>query len=231
MADRTVLVVEDEAAIRTGLVDNLKMEGYEVFEAADAATGQRLALERDPDCIILDLMLPDGDGLDVCKRLRRERIRGGILILTAKGEHGDRVKGLDLGADDYLPKPFVVKELLARVRALLRRVEARDKGVLEIDLGDLHLNFRNFAATKGGKPLKLTTREFKILKLFVENPGRVISRREFLDKVWGYDIPPNTRTVDNHIARLRKRIEEDPAHPRFILSVRGIGYKFQEPAS
>ena len=230
MSERTVLVVEDEAAIRTGLVDNLAMEGYRVLEAADATTGQRLALERDPDCIILDLMLPDGDGLDVCKRLRRERIRGAILILTAKGASGDRVKGLDHGADDYLAKPFEVKELLARVRALLRRVEQPEEGVQEIQLGDLHLNFKNFAASKGGKALKLTTREFKILKLFVDNPGRVISRREFLDKVWGYDIPPNTRTVDNHIARLRKRVEDDSAHPRFILSVRGIGYKFQPPA-
>lgn len=230
MSQRSILVIEDEAAIRTGLVDTLTLEGYRVLEAPDGTTGLGLALEEDPDCIVLDLMLPDMDGLDICRRLRRERIRGAILILTAKGGHADRVKGLDYGADDYLPKPFSLEELLARVRALLRRVEAREEGIPSVDLGDIHIDFRKFSATRKGAPLKLSSREFKILRLFAENPGRVVSRNEFLDKVWGYDIPPNTRTVDNHMARLRKRIEDDPAHPRFILSVRGIGYKFQPPS-
>jgi DNA-binding response OmpR family regulator len=226
MAKRTVLVVEDDPAIRTGLVDTLGLEGYRVLEAGDGARGLRMAREEDPDCIVLDLMLPDQDGLDVCRVLRRERLRGAILILTARSGHEDRVKGLDLGADDYLTKPFSLDELLARIRALLRRVEEREAGIQELRIGEVHLNFKNYEATRGGIPLKLTAREFRILKLLVENPGKVISRGEFLDKVWGYDIPPNTRTVDNHVARLRKRIEPHPSRPRYILSVRGVGYKF-----
>lgn len=229
MGERTILVVEDDPAIRTGLVDTLSGEGYRVIQADEGGKALRLARDCDPDCIVLDLMLPDRSGLDVCRTLRRDRARGMILILTAKSRHEDRVRGLDLGADDYLTKPFSLDELLARIRALLRRVEEREEGVQEYRLGDILLNFRDYHATRDGTPLELTAREFKILKLFVENPGKVISRKEFLDKVWGYDIPPNTRTVDNHIARLRKRIEPDPARPRYVLSVRGVGYKFQPP--
>ena len=229
MGNRTILIVEDDAAIRTGLVDTLLIEGYRVLQAEDGGVALRLAREHDPDCVVLDLMLPDRSGLEVCRTLRRDRLRGAILILTAKSRHEDRVKGLDLGADDYLTKPFSLDELLARIRALLRRVEEKEEGPAEYSLGEVTLNFRNFEATRSGKPFKLTAREFKILKLFVENPGKVISRSEFLDKVWGYDIAPTTRTVDNHMARLRKRIEPDPARPSYILSVRGVGYKFEPP--
>ncbi|MCZ6602189.1 MAG: response regulator transcription factor [Planctomycetota bacterium] len=227
MGERTILIVEDDAAIRTGLVDTLRLEGYRVLQAEEGGVALRLAREQDPDCIVLDLMLPDRSGFDVCQALRRDRARGAILILTAKSRDEDRVKGLDLGADDYLTKPFSLEELLARIRALLRRVKEKVAGPQEYHVGDLKLNFRNFEAIRNGQPLKLTAREFKILKLFLDNPGKVISRKEFLDKVWGYDFPPNTRTVDNHIARLRKRIEPDPAHPRYILSVRSVGYKFE----
>lgn len=222
---KKVLVVEDEPPILQGIKDNLEIEGYRVLTATDGAEGLRLALENDPDLVILDVMMPKLSGFDVLRKLREQRIRGGILILTAKKAEEDKVKGLKLGADDYVAKPFSVIELMARVQAVLRRTEP-PKAWKEARWSDIHVNFETFEATRKGVKLDLTPRELKILKHFVENPGKVVSRNELLDKVWGYDVFPTTRTVDNHIVKLRKAIEDDPEDPKIILSVRGVGYKF-----
>jgi DNA-binding response OmpR family regulator len=175
--------------------------------------------------VILDVMMPKLSGFDVLKKLRENRIRGSVILLTAKRAEEDKVKGLKLGADDYVAKPFSVVELMARVQAVLRRTEP-PPAWREAKFADVVMNFETFEATKAGQKLDLTPREFKIMKLFVENVGRVISRNELLDKVWGYDVFPTTRTVDNHIVKLRKAFEVDPENPTTITSVRGVGYKF-----
>jgi DNA-binding response OmpR family regulator len=226
-AKERILVVEDERAILMGLKDNLEMEGYEVLTAVDGDTGLKLALQEDPDLIVLDIMLPKMDGFEVCKRLRQNRIRGSIIMLTAKQQQMDKLEGFKRGADDYITKPFSILELLARVKAVLRRTKRLSKKLVEFRFGDVEIDFEKFEAVKGGEPIKLTPREFKILKYFILNAGRVISRNELLDKVWGYDVFPTTRTVDNHIVKLRKQIEDDPANPTFITSIRGVGYKFE----
>jgi DNA-binding response OmpR family regulator len=225
MAEK-ILVVEDDASILLGVRDTLEDEGFEVLTARDGESGLKAALEQDPDVVILDVMLPRMSGLDVCRRLHEERIRGAILLLTARAQEQDKVRGFEAGADDYLTKPFSVKELLLRCRALLRRTDKADEKLASFTFGDVVLDFVKFEAKKGEKSLRLTNREFKIMRHFCESAGRVVSRNELLDKVWGYDIFPTTRTVDNHIVKLRKALEDDPGAPRFILSVRGVGYKF-----
>ena len=224
-SSRKVLVVEDEPPILSGIKDNLEAEGYKVLTATDGQAGLDLALAQDPDLVILDVMMPKLSGFDVLKKLRENRIRGAIIMLTAKRAEEDTVKGLKLGADDYIGKPFKLVELLARVQAVLRRTEPA-KEWTEARWAEIHVNFKTFTATKKGVALDLTPRELKILKHFIDNPEKVVSRNEFLDKVWGYDAFPTTRTVDNHIVKLRKAIEDDPEDPKFILSVRGVGYKF-----
>ncbi len=221
-----ILVVEDEAAILLGVKDNLEIEGYTVLTASDGQTGLKLAEEEDPDLIVLDIMLPKLSGYDVLRKLREKRIRGSVIMLTAKKEERDKVQGLQLGADDYITKPFSLVEFLARVKAVLRRTPGGADQLKRAKFGDVDLDFVSYEATKGGAKLDLTPREFKILKLFIENRGRVISRNELLDKVWGYDVFPTTRTVDNHIVKLRKQIEDDPSNPTRIVSIRGVGYKF-----
>src|SRR4051812_29054754 len=221
-----ILVVEDDPSILLGVRDTLEGEGFAVLTARDGETGLKLALAEDPDLILLDLMLPRLSGIDVCRRLHEERIRGSILMLTAKAAEQDKVKGFQAGADDYLTKPFSIVELLLRVRALLRRTEKREDQLAKYSFGAIALDFVKFEATRAGRPLELTPREFKILRLFCEQAGKVVTRNELLDKVWGYDIFPTTRTVDNHIVKLRKAIEDDPEDPKIILSVRGVGYKF-----
>jgi DNA-binding response OmpR family regulator len=225
-AERTVLVVEDDPALRNGLTELLTDEGYRVLTARDGRAALDLALERDPDVIVLDVMLPKMNGTEVCRRLHEARIRGAILMLTAKAGERDRVTGLRAGADDYLTKPFSIEELLLRVKALMRRTPANDDRVKRFAFGEIALDFEKFEATRGGKPFELTPREFKMMRLFCEEPGRAVSRNELLDKVWGYDAFPTTRTVDNHIVKLRKAIEPDPANPVHIVSIRGVGYKF-----
>ena len=171
-------------------------------------------------------MMPKMSGFDVLRKLREHRIRGSVILLTAKKAEEDKVKGLKLGADDYVSKPFSVVELLARVQAVLRRTEAPKDPLSDVRFHDLKVDFERLEAFKAGKKLELTPREFKILRLFIENPGKVVSRNELLDKVWGYDVFPTTRTVDNHIVKLRKQIEDVPSEPKLISSVRGVGYKF-----
>ncbi len=225
MAEK-ILVVEDDPSILIGVRDTLEVEGFHVVTARDGESALKLAASEDPDVVILDLMLPRLSGIEVCRKLHEDRIRGAILMLTAKAAEADKVKGFQAGADDYLTKPFSVVELLLRVKALLRRTPRVEDKLQSYTFGKIGLDFVKFEATRSGKPIELTPREFKIMRLFCEQPGKVVTRNELLDKVWGYDIFPTTRTVDNHIVKLRKAIEDDPGAPRHILSVRGVGYKF-----
>jgi DNA-binding response OmpR family regulator len=221
-----ILVVEDDPAILRGLADNLKFESYEVLTAGDGEAAYRLLRETKPDLLILDLMLPRMSGYELCRKARSEGITTPILMLTARGEEADRVLGLDLGADDYVTKPFSVRELLARVRAILRRGAGPPKPMPDdLRFGDVVVDFRRYEARKGETALEMTRKEFGVLRLLAARAGEVVSREELLNEVWGYENYPSTRTVDNHIASLRSKIEEDPAQPRRLLTVHGVGYK------
>jgi DNA-binding response OmpR family regulator len=221
-----VLVVEDERPMRTVLRDCLERQGYRVLVAEDGARALEIALRERPDLIVLDVMMPRLDGLAVCAELRRLERPVPVLMLTAKGTVEDRVRGLDVGADDYLVKPFSREELLARVRALLRRT-TRGKPPLEtISFGDLRIDFVRRSAWRGGKPLALTAKEFEMLRLLLEHPGEVISRERFLDVVWGYTSFPTTRTVDRHVATLRAKLGDESENPRWIRTVHRTGYRF-----
>ena len=216
-----ILVVEDEPALLRGLQDNLKAEAYEVITASDGETGLRLARETKPDLIVLDLMLPKVSGYEICQKLRSEGVSTPILILTARGEEADRVLGLDLGADDYVTKPFSVRELMARVRALLRRAQPATG---ELRFAGVVIDFQSYTATKSGKTIEMTRKEFGILKYLSSRAGVVVSRDELLNEVWGYDAFPTTRTVDNHIAGIRAKLEQ--GEPKHLITVHGVGYKF-----
>jgi len=224
---KRVLIIEDDAAILRGLKDNLEFEHYEVLTAADGEQGYALVRERKPDLVILDLMLPRMSGYEVCRKVRQEGGKVPILILTARGEDVDKVFGLNMGADDYMTKPFSVPELLARIQAILRRTADARSGPLpgEVRFGDVEVDFLRFEARKGGRTLEMSRKEFGVLRLLAARAGQVVTRDELLDEVWGYDRFPTTRTVDNHIALLRAKIEDDPAHPRCLLTFRGVGYK------
>ncbi|MDF1662254.1 MAG: response regulator transcription factor [Planctomycetota bacterium] len=222
-----VLVVEDSPTILMGLRDALEFEGYDVLTANNGVDGLQLALNNDPDVVVLDIMMPKMDGYDVLRKLRENRIRGGVILLTAKKEEVDKVKGLKLGADDYVTKPFSVIELVARVQAVLRRTEKKPDELRWVQLGDVRIDFESLACFKAGKKHDLTLREAKMLRLFIDRAGQVVSRKELLDKVWGYDIPPETRTVDNHMVKLRKLVEDNPSKPKLIKSVRRVGYKLE----
>lgn len=221
-----ILVVEDDPAILRGLADNLKFESYEVLTAADGETGYRLASERKPDLIVLDLMLPRLSGYEVCRKLRAGGVETPILMLTARGEEADRVLGLDLGADDYVTKPFSIRELLARIRALLRRTQPPKALPDELRFDDVTVDFRSWEATRAGKPIEMTRKEFSLLRYLASREGEVVTRDELLNEVWGYENYPSTRTVDNHVAGLRAKIERDPAQPVHLRTVHGVGYKF-----
>ena len=221
-----ILVVEDDPAILRGLSDNLRLESYEVVTAADGAAGDRLAHEARPDLIVLDLMLPKLSGYELCRKLRSEGLTTPILMLTARGEEADRVLGLDLGADDYVTKPFSVRELLARIRALLRRAHPPRPLPDEIRFNDVVVDFRSYEARKGGVPVDMTPKEFQLLRLLAARAGEVVSRGELLEDVWGYETLPNTRTVDNHVASLRAKLEPGTPETRHIQTVHAVGYKF-----
>jgi DNA-binding response OmpR family regulator len=222
-----ILVVEDDRAILRGLVDNLEYESYLVSTATDGVEGYRMIRKQKPDLIILDLMLPKMSGYELCRKVRAEGDATPILMLTARGEEMDRVLGLDLGADDYVTKPFSVPELMARVRALLRRAKAPREGPLPdaLRFDDVVIDFRSFEARKGDEELRLSRKEFGVLRLLAARMGQVVTRDELLNEVWGYDQYPTTRTVDNHIASLRAKLEDDPADPRHLLTMHGVGYK------
>ena len=220
-----ILIVDDEPEIVRGLEDNLRFEGYQTLVATNGEDGLRLAASEAPDLVLLDIMMPRLSGWDVCRELRRKGIDVPIIMLTARGEEADRVRGLELGADDYLAKPFSLRELLARVRAVLRRPGPRRK-FEEFAFGDARLRLAERQAFKHGIEVPLTRKEFDLLRYLVEHPGEVITRDRLLDEVWGYDHFPTTRTVDTHVLRLRQKFERDPERPRHIVTAHGQGYRF-----
>lgn len=222
-----ILIIEDETPMRTALADVLADEGYRPLTAADGQAGLRKALDEKPDLILLDIMMPKLDGFAVCAELRRLGHTLPVLMLTAKGQIEDRVTGLDAGADDYLVKPFSTEELLARVRALLRRAQRQGKAATKLKLGETEIDLARQTALRGRKPIHLTAKEFSMLRLLAEAEGEPVSREKFLDVVWGYAAFPTTRTVDNHIASLRAKLEKNPDAPRWIKTVHGVGYRLE----
>ncbi|HMO81451.1 MAG TPA: response regulator transcription factor [Pyrinomonadaceae bacterium] len=223
-----ILLIEDEEGLILTLTDRLRSEGFEVVSASEGKSGFELALTGAFDLMILDLMLPNMNGYDICRDLRQNGITAPILMLTAKGETIDKVLGLKLGADDYLTKPFEMMELLARVEALLRRSPGGSNGrsASKLSFGDVTVDLKRAEVTKAGVTVELSAMEFKLLQFLMENRGAVHSRDKLLDEVWGYDAMPTTRTVDVHVAWLRQKLEDNPKRPRFIHTVHGIGYKF-----
>ena len=231
-AEARILVVEDEEPLRMALVDALRAEGFDVLEAADGDAGLALALAEGPDVVLLDLMLPKRDGFSVLRALRKDRVDALVLILSARGEEWDRVQGFEYGADDYVVKPFSIRELLLRVRAALRR---GDRGVpgLEVDPGRVRVGVAlvDFAAytaerTDDGEQVGLSRKELDLLRYFLAREGEVLDRATLLNDVWGVDAHPSTRTVDMHVLKLRRKLEPEPEHPRHLLTVHGVGYRF-----
>jgi two-component system alkaline phosphatase synthesis response regulator PhoP len=223
---KRILLIEDEPGIVLTLSDRLTREGYAVDSAADGESGLERASKEPFDLLLLDLMLPRMSGFDVCRELRKRGIETPVIMLTARGQVVDKVVGLKLGADDYVTKPFEMAELLARVEAQLRRAPAAPHPAEGYVFGDIKVDFRRAEATKEGQPLELSAREFQLLRYFLEHRGATLTREELLNEVWGYNSMPSTRTVDVHVAWLRQKIEPNPRHPQFILTVHGMGYKF-----
>jgi DNA-binding response OmpR family regulator len=221
-----VLIIEDDPSILRGLRDNLVRESYEVLTASDGETGYGLIRDEEPDLVILDLMLPRMSGYEVCRKVREERNAVPILMLTARGEEADRVLGFDLGADDYVTKPFSVRELLGRVRAIVRRMNPPKPLPDELRFDDVVVDFLRYEAHKGKQRLEMTRKEFGVLRYLAGRSGEVIHRHELLEEVWHYKSFPTTRTVDNHVLSLRAKLEETPAEPRHLITVHGVGYKF-----
>ena len=221
-----ILIVEDEPAMVEGLRDNFEYEGYDVVSAGDGVAGLERALADDPDLVVLDVMMPRLSGLDVCKQLKAKRPSLPIIMLTARGQEIDKVVGLELGADDYVTKPFSIRELMARVKAVLRRVSPPASAPEVYRFSDVEVNIRGNAVLRAGAQVDLSAKEFALLAYFVSHPGETLSRDRLLDAVWGYENYPNTRTVDTHMVHLRQKLEPNPEEPRFILTIHGSGYKF-----
>ena len=221
-----ILIIEDEESILMALEDDLGLEGYEVTGVKDGLEGLSMAKEKVYDLIILDIMLPGMDGFEVCKQLRQAGVGTPILMLTAKSQEIDKVLGLELGADDYVTKPFSPRELLARVKAILRRVKRTEEEIDVYSFGNVEIDFKKYEVKKGGQPVYLTALEFALLHFLIEHKEQVVNRLTILDQVWEDDVYVLPRTVDTHVANLRKKIEDDPANPKHIINVRGVGYKF-----
>jgi len=221
-----ILIVEDEPAMVQGLRDNFEYEGYEVISAADGVDGLNRAIADQPDLVVLDVMMPKMSGLDVCKQLKARKPALPIIMLTARGQEIDKVVGLELGADDYVTKPFSIRELMARVKAVLRRASPQAAGAEVYRFSDVEVNVRSNEVLRGGQPVELSSKEFALLAYFVAHPAETLSRDRLLDAVWGYENYPTTRTVDAHIVHLRQKLEPNPEEPRFILTIHGSGYKF-----
>lgn len=232
MAGENILIVDDEVHIVELIKYNLESNGYKTYAAYDGQEALRAVDENDIDLIILDLMLPIIDGIEVCKTLKRKESKADIpiIMLTAKGEEFDRILGLELGADDYITKPFSIRELVARVKVILRRSRAEKTPGDIIRIGSLSIDSSKHEATKDGEKLDLTLKEFELLKYLVTNRGKVLTREFLLDRIWGYEYYGETRTVDVHIRHLRQKLEDDDKNPRFIETIRGIGYKFNDMA-
>jgi len=223
---KRILVIEDEPQMLLGLRDNLELEGYEVQTAADGDEGLAKAAAVAPDLVILDVMLPRKNGFDVCRELRARSNTTPIVMLTARSAETDKVLGLELGADDYVTKPFSITELLARVRAVLRRSAAQKPAADVVQIGDIEMDFRLHQARRGTARVDFTAREFELLRYFVQHTGQVVTREQILNEVWGYEEFPTTRTIDNFVAKLRQKIERSPHAPEHILTIHGSGYKF-----
>ncbi|HEX4486443.1 MAG TPA: response regulator transcription factor [Terriglobales bacterium] len=221
-----ILIVEDEPNMVSGLRDNFEFEGYTVITASDGVVGLDRALRESPDLVLLDVMMPRMSGLDVCKQLKAKRPSVPVIMLTARGQEVDKVVGLELGADDYVTKPFSIRELLARVKAVLRRSGLPKEEKEQYAFGDVEVNLRSCQVARKGKALDVSSKEFELLKYFLCHAGEALSRDRLLEDVWGYDRFPSTRTVDAHIVRLRQKLEPKPDEPRFILTIHGTGYKF-----
>jgi DNA-binding response OmpR family regulator len=223
---KTILIVEDDPAILKGLEAALAEEHYRVLTATDGEKGLSLAIREKADLVILDVMLPKKDGFEVCRDIRKSGNEVPVLFLTSRKEEVDRVLGLELGGDDYMTKPFSVRELKARIKARLRRVTEIRRELEEYTFGEVHVDFRKHEVVRGSKPVQLSARELEVLKYFILREGEVVTRDALLDDVWGYDTFPTTRTVDNYILMIRKKIEKDPSHPAHLLTVHSAGYKF-----
>jgi DNA-binding response OmpR family regulator len=221
-----ILVVEDEPNMVVGLRDNFEFEGYEVITARDGVEGLQLALNESPDLVVLDVMMPRMSGLEVCKQLRAKRASIPIIMLTARGQEVDKVVGLELGADDYVTKPFSIRELLARVKAVLRRTAVVPKDQDQHSFGDVEVDLRRCRVLRSGKALDISSKEFELLKYFICHAGETLSRQSLLEDVWGYEHYPTTRTVDTHLVRLRQKLEPNPEQPQYFLTVHGTGYRF-----
>ena len=229
---KRILVVEDEPSIVTLLTYNLEQAGFQVLTAEDGNQGLKLALEEKPDFIILDIMLPGMDGMEICKKLRQEKVKTPILMLTARDDEFDKVLGLELGADDYMTKPFSPRELVARIKAIMRRTnfenETEEDDVIVI--GDLLINESRHVVQFKGKPLELTPKEFELLLFFAKHRGKVLSRDQLLNGVWDFEYDGDTRIVDVHVSHLREKIEDNPKKPKYIQTIRGFGYKMEGPS-
>lgn len=225
---KKILIIEDDPAIRTGLNETFTAEGYSVIEADTGTKGFEIASKDNFDLIVLDLILPGKDGIEICKDLRSDGVKTPIIMVTSRKEEIDKILGLEIGADDYVTKPFSIRELLARVKALIRRSTYEPGDIEQVAFANLKIDFKKQEMYKGLIPVKLSSTEYRILHYFIDHEGQVISRDKFLDEVWGYDSYPTTRTVDNYILSLRKKIEDDPANPKHLLTVHKVGYKFQK---
>jgi two-component system alkaline phosphatase synthesis response regulator PhoP len=227
--NKKILIIEDNTGIQMSLMDELEAEGYRVFIAGDGNEGLKLVKEKDPDLIILDIMLPGLDGYEVCKRLRSEGNTTPIIMLTVKNKEIDKVLGLELGADDYVTKPFSVREISARVKTLFRRQEEYSGTSESCTIGETSLNFRKYEAIRKGVKIDFTPLEFQLLQFLAENRGTVMTRDQLLEQVWGKDnVVISLRTIDSHVASIRKKLEEDPSNPKFIMNIRGVGYKLAD---
>jgi len=223
---KKILIIEDDPAIRTGLKETFITEGYNVSDADTGTKGFELAGKHDFDLILLDLILPGKDGIEICKELRSDGVKTPVIMVTSRKEEIDKILGLEIGADDYVTKPFSIRELLARVKALIRRSTYEPGNIEEVAFANLKIDFKKQEMLKGINPVRLSATEYRILHYFIDHESEVISRDKFLDEVWGYDSYPTTRTVDNYILSLRKKIEDDPANPKHLVTIHKVGYKF-----
>ena len=222
---KKILIVEDDPAISKGLVDFLENESFHTTSFSDGEKGYYAAKEGNYDLVLLDVMLPGKNGMDICRDLRKEKISTPIIMLTSKQEEIDKVLGLELGADDYITKPFSIRELLARIKAVLRREAKIEEDIEEYTFGNVHINFKAMEANKDNKPIELSNLEYKVLKYLCQRENTVVDRNTLLDEVWGYENYPSTRTIDNFILSLRKKFEDDPSKPKYLLTVHSVGYK------
>jgi DNA-binding response OmpR family regulator len=221
-----ILLVEDDESILFGLQDILEGQGYKISTASNGIDGLKLAIENSIDLLILDIMLPGMNGLEICKKVKKEKLTLPIIMLTAKSSEIDKISGLDYGADDYITKPFSLSELLARIRAILRRAYPTENILKHYSFGNVKIDFSRMEVLVNNAEIKLTKKQFAILEYFVQNEGEVVHRHDLLNNIWGYDKTPSTRTVDTFILEIRKKIEKNPSSPKHIISISGVGYKF-----